>query len=150
MADEHEDDDDQEYEEDGNQDIKNLRKKARDHDALAARVAAQDRELAFAKAKMDFDDPKLAYFMKGYDGELTTEAIRARAEADGFLSSSEQGRQNANELTAQQRIANASSGAADTPGPDFAQLVSEANSVEEVMKLAIQQGMHTSWNRPGG
>jgi hypothetical protein len=148
MADEYEEEG-QESEE-GNQDIRNLRKAAKERDGLAAQVAAQGRELAFAKAKLDLDDPKLKYFMKGYEGEMTSEAIRAQAEADGFIAPSEKTQQAAAEGNAQQRIAGASSGAADTPSPDFHQLVSEANSVEEVMKLAIQQGMHTSWNRPGG
>ena len=43
------------------------------------------RELAFLKAGIPMDDPKVGYFVKGYDGELTPEAIRAQATADGFI-----------------------------------------------------------------
>lgn len=41
--------------------------------------AAAARELAFVKAGVNTDDPAAKYFLKGYDGELTVDAIKAAA-----------------------------------------------------------------------
>lgn len=66
-----------------------LRKQVERHEQKAreadARAAALERELAFAKAGLDLNDPKMGYFVKGYDGEADPEKIRAAAEAAGFL-----------------------------------------------------------------
>lgn len=43
------------------------------------------RENAFLKAGIDLTHKGAEYFLNGYKGELTTEAIRAEAEAAGFL-----------------------------------------------------------------
>jgi hypothetical protein len=148
MPDEYEYDDDDDQGNDGGSDhLKELRKKAREHDKLQAQLAARDKELAFAKAKLDLDDPKLKYFIKGYEGELTPEAIREQAIADGFLPKPEPTAPSG-ELTAQQRIAAASSGAGETPSPDLNDLIRQAESPEEVMKLVSQAGLPTAYNRP--
>ena len=96
-------------------DLRALRKAAKERDDLAARMAQQERELAFAKAKLDLDDPKIKYFVKAYDGELTPEAIRTQAEADGFLEARRQATQQ--DVATQHRIANASAGSGETPNP---------------------------------
>ena len=44
------------------------------------------RELAFYKAGISPDDPKASYFIKGYDGDLDPEKIRAAATEAGFIS----------------------------------------------------------------
>ena len=71
--------------------IKSIQKKARERDELAAELEqarADQRELAFAKAGLPLaTDKRLGYFVKGYDGELTPDAIRAAAEEAGFLQS---------------------------------------------------------------
>lgn len=59
--------------------IANLRKAA-DDGAAARKVADQlARENAMLRAGVDLDSKAGAYFAKGYDGELTTEAIKAEA-----------------------------------------------------------------------
>lgn len=145
MADEYDD------EEEGgvqlsSEDLRNLRKAAKERNELQAQIEQQKRELAFAKANLDLNDPKLGYFIKGYEGDLTPEAIRAQALADGFI---QQQQASNEELNAQQRIANASSGAGETTDPGIIDKMRHASSVEEVMKLAAEAGMPTSWNRPG-
>lgn len=62
-----------------------------DNDIPALREAADAgrkavRENAFLKAGIDPDDPKMKYFVAGYSGELTKDAIAAEAKAAGFLS----------------------------------------------------------------
>lgn len=52
----------------------------------AEQEAAQaKRELAFYKAGIKPDDKAASYFIKGYEGDLSVEAIRAAAEDAGFL-----------------------------------------------------------------
>lgn len=128
------------------EDLRNLRNAAKERDTLSAQVDAQNRELAFARAKIDIDDPKLKYFVKGYEGDLTPEAIRAQAEADGFFQKP-QVVDNRQDMAGQQRIANASSGAGETAIPDLAAKLRDAGSQEEVMALMIEAGYPTSWNR---
>lgn len=148
MADEYEyEDDDDQTSGSGNDNLKELRRKAREADRLQAQIDAKDRELAFARAKLDLDDPKLKYFIKGYEGELTADAIRAQAISDGFLPAPESKIPDG-ELDAQQRIAGASSGAGETPTQNLNELIAQANSPEEVMKLVTQAGLPTAHNRP--
>lgn len=132
---------------DGNTDIRALRQAAKERNDLAKQLAASQRELAFAKSGLDFADPKLKYFVNGYDGELTSEAIRQRAQEDGFLAPPPD-TTSQEEVNSHQRMANASSGAGDGKQPDFLDKVRQANNQDEVMKLVMEQGLPTSWNRP--
>lgn len=144
MSDEFNDDGQQQEQE--HPDIRALRQKAKEADRLQAELAARDRELAFAKSGLNFDDPKLKYFIKGYDGELTPEAIKAKAQEDGFLAAPPPN--NPQEVDAQRRIAAASSGASETPAPDLNDLIAQAQTPEEVMALVNKNNLPTSWNRP--
>jgi putative heme degradation protein len=146
MADEY-NDDDQNEQQDQSPDIRALRQKAKERDTLAAQLAERERELAFAKSGLDFNDPKLKYFIKGYEGDLTPEAIKAKAQEDGFLAAQASSTDQA-EVNAHQRLTNASSGANETPTPDLADLISQANSPEEVMALVSKNNLPTAWNRP--
>lgn len=133
------------------------RENIRDLEAKAAKAAALERELAFAKALGPSDDPRLGYFQKAYDGELTPEAIREAARRDGFLTTPAptQPTQVAPQpdLEAQARIAGASTGTSPMASPDFLQKLGECKSREEVMALCAQTKypgtdtfMSTSWN----
>lgn len=148
--DEHEDQDDGQDDESqvslSTKDLRALRKASKERNDLTSQLQARDRELAFAKAKLDFDDPRLKYFIKGYDGDLTPEAIRAQAEADGFFQQQKQGTK-PEDVKAQQRLAKASSGASETQAPELGDLIRQAESPDDVMKLMIQAGYPTVWNR---
>lgn len=101
-----------EIEDDGD-DFKNLRAKAKKADQLERENAQMRRELAFTKAGIPMEDPKMGYFVKGYDGDLEPDAIRQAALEAGFISAPpapadpavDQARQG------QQRVVAASSGA---------------------------------------
>lgn len=69
----------------GGETIAQLREAADSGRKATKKAEALERENAFLKAGIDTDDPKLKYFAKSYDGELTAEAIRAEAEAAGFI-----------------------------------------------------------------
>jgi len=60
--------------------MKQLEKEAKELRKQVAEFAGTQRELAFAKAGIDPALPQAKYFVKGYDGDLTPEAIRAAAE----------------------------------------------------------------------
>lgn len=76
--------------ESGDEDFKNLRAKARKADSLERENATLKREVAFIKAGVPLDDPKMTYFVKGYDGDLEPQAIRQAAIDAGFMSAPEQ------------------------------------------------------------
>lgn len=65
--------------------IRQLEKQAKTASEATARAEAAERKLAFAEAGLSLSDPKMAYFVKGYDGEMTAEAITEAATTAGFL-----------------------------------------------------------------
>ena len=71
------------------------------------------RENAFLKAGISSDDPRMSYFVKGYDGDLNAEAIRKAAMDAGFIQAqgNDQGYDTAAIAAAQRRVENASAGA---------------------------------------
>lgn len=84
---------DNEYDEDGDYDEPkpkpNWRRKL-EADAEAGRLAQAkaeqaERELAFYKAQIPMEAPGITYFVKGYDGELSADAIRKAATDAGFI-----------------------------------------------------------------
>lgn len=105
------DDDDFEAED---QTPKALRRQANKAKKLEAELTAMRRELAFARAGLPMDDPKMSYFIKGYEGDLESDAIRSAALEAGFLQSANtvQEAPKAPDLSAQTRIMQASAGAA--------------------------------------
>lgn len=85
--------------------------------AKQAETKAQqaERELAFYKAGIPTDDPKMAYFIKGYEGKPEPEAIRQAAIEAGFMEAQAQSPEHQQAIQAQQRIAVA--GSAGVPNP---------------------------------
>ena len=73
-----------EYDEDDTS-IKGLRRAANKAKKLEAEMESMKRELAFARAGLPLDDPSLAYFVKGYDGDLEADSILEAAEEAGFI-----------------------------------------------------------------
>lgn len=92
------------------------------------------RERAFEKAGIDPEDAKFKYFVQGYDGELTADAVKAEAVAVGLLEAEKtvdpvDGKP---ELSTQEKIAAASQGG----GPP---LTGKA-AAEAAMDEAYKQG----------
>ena len=125
-----------------------LRRAANKSKKLESELAQMKRELAFAKAGINPDDPRMKYFVKGYDGELTAEAVRQAAVEAGFIQSqTAQAAQQANAaLGAESRVAQASAGAImpDT-GEDAALLAMEQameeGGVDAMLEVARQYGI---------
>lgn len=85
MSDEPIDDDPEPEPQPENHDLRRLREKAKGADDARADAEAARRELAFVRAGIDPDDARQRYFVEGYKGDLTPDAIKAEATTAGFL-----------------------------------------------------------------
>ncbi len=101
-----------EVDDDGDEDFKNLRAKAKKADQYERELATLKRENAFIKAGVPMDDPKMGYFVKGYEGDLEPDKIRSAAIEAGFMAAPVQEADPAVEQAqqGQQRVMAASSG----------------------------------------
>jgi hypothetical protein len=105
-------------------------------DALLAEAEQARRELAFLKAGVNPENPMTKYFIKGYDGELSTDAIRAAAEEANVIQSS---RPTADEQKAWSRVGTASRASDPSEPPvDYEQRIRNARSADEVFQLLAQ------------
>lgn len=127
-------------------DLKALRNIAKDANDLRAQNDAAQRQLAFAKAKIDVTDPRMGYFIKGYEGDLEPEKIRAAALEAGFLNTQQpQSQVPATELDGHQQMGQAASGGSSKP-EDLTEKIRNAQSQEEVMAIMTAAGYPTSWS----
>ena len=127
-------------------DIKSLRRAASGKKKLEQELADAKRELAFARAGIDVEDPKMRYFVRGYDGELTAAAVRAAAVEAGFLASAPDSQATAALQSAQERVMTASAGAAIEDSSEEAALSRMAAAMEEggmpaMLDVARQYGI---------
>jgi len=127
-----------------------LRKAARRGAKAAKELEMLRKELAFYKAGISMDDPKMRYFVKGYEGEMTAEAIREAALEAGFIASQTQEEvpteQQQQAFSAQQRVMAASAGAGTQDNSEEAALslmeqAMEEGGVEAMLDVARQFGM---------
>lgn len=131
-------DDDFDLEDDDSNSIQSLRRAANAAKKLKAENARMKRELAFAKAGIPLTDPRMNYFVKGYEGELEPDAIREAATEAGFLAAPVAAQEQAVDTNAeavasiQQRVMAASAGAT-------AEDISEAAAIAR-MESAMQEG----------
>lgn len=133
-------------------DIKSLRRAANSKKKLEQELAEARRELAFARAGINPDDPKMRYFVKGYDGEMTAEAVREAAMEAGFLATPQQSQQSAQTqqlAAAQGNVMAASAGAMPEDLSEqsaLARLEAAMNEggIDAMMDVARQYGIPTS------
>jgi hypothetical protein len=131
MSDQYEENDDQQ--DDGNEDFKNLRAKAKKADTLERENATLKRENAFVKAGVPLDDPKMSYFVKGYDGDLDPQVIRDAAIEAGFMQAPQQQSDPAVEQAKAGQAAVVAAGSEARPGSD-------PNGVRYEMEQAYKEG----------
>lgn len=110
--------------------------------AKAEAAAAAERELAFVKAGIDPNLPVAKYFMKGYDGELTADAIRAAA-IEAQIVQDGQKQQLASDAAKWAKTAEAAAGNTAGEAPlDLVTRIQNAKSAAEVeMLLAEAQAL---------
>lgn len=98
-----------------------LRQEKKARKQAEAKAAEAQRTLAFYQAGIPTNDPRMDYFIRGYQGEVTPDAIRQAAVEAGFLQGQQQNPEHQQAIAAQQRIAAAgSSGVAPASGPNAA------------------------------
>lgn len=101
------------------------------------------REKEFRKAGIDAEDPKFSYFVKGYEGEVTAEAIRAEALKAGFISEQPEPEPDQSGVEAQGRVAQAAGGGTDQPELAEAALQQafDEGGVEGMTQFLASQGV---------
>lgn len=148
-------DDDFDLDTEESSDIRALRKAANAAKRLKAENAQMKRELAFAKAGIALDDPKMRYFVKGYEGDLEAEAIREAATEAGFIQLEQASQEQAPDqnmqaaASAQQRVMAASAGATAEDISEEAALsrmeaAMQEGGIEAMLDVARQYGIPTS------
>ena len=112
-------------------------------DELEAQIQQMQRKDVFRDAGLDPSNRMTEYFMKGYEGELTVEAIQAEAASTGLTSLvSEENTTNlgqqaqfAEQVEAERRIAEASDDAGPVADPQFESLIRQTKNADELQQL---------------
>lgn len=129
-------------------DIKSLRRKADKSDRLEAELEQTRRELAFTRAGINIEDPKMRYFAKGYEGELDPSQIRQAAVEAGFLAAEQPDPGQQQQIAAEQQIARTVSGAQPQYDGDGALIglekAMEEGGIEAMMQFGQQYGLRIS------
>lgn len=119
--------------------MRKLEKELKQERAARAEAEAAKRELAFVKAGVPFDNPVAKYFIKGYDGEITPDAIRAAAEEANLIQPSKQAEETKAEQEVWGRISKASrAGERSESVEDWETKINNARNPDEVMNLLAQ------------
>lgn len=92
-----------------------LRRARKAKEKAEKELADMRKQMEFQKAGIDPSDPKAQYFVKGYDGEVSAEAIREEAIKAGFLSTEPEQQPDLSGVEAQDRISQAAGTGIDQP-----------------------------------
>ena len=116
-----------------------LEKEAAELKKQLAEAEAVKREIAFIKAGVPMDNPVAKYFVKGYDGEVTPEAIRQAAEEANLIAKAADNAQAKSETDAWNRITKAQrAGETSDPMVDWNTKLNQARNEQEVMQILAQ------------
>jgi hypothetical protein len=97
-------------------------------------AAEAQKKLTFMEAGINASDPKFKYFVKGYDGELSADAIRQAAEEAQLITPSQPVTQEDKSAWQQSnRIAAGAETASE--GPSWMKRISDASSESELMAI---------------
>lgn len=122
-----------------------LKRLERENKELKTKVeagSAAERQIAFLKAGIDPDDAKAKYFVKGYDGDLTADAIKAEAVAAGLIEAQADDADVVPDdvKAAHQRSANVSAGGQSTGTHSLEQQLAEAQQAGQMqLVIALKQ-----------
>ena len=105
------------------------------------------RELNFVKAGVNTSDPGAKYFVKGYDGELSPEAIRVAAQEANLIPASNGETVQASEQQAWSRVSEASRvGEKFEPTIDWTAKMASAKNENELNQLMAQYNAEQARN----
>ena len=117
-------------------------------EAKAKELETAARELAFVKAGVDTNAPIAKYFVKGYDGELSAEAIRVAAQEANLIQPAPQDKVQASEQQAWARVNSASqAGEKFEPVTDWSAKMSSAKNQAELDQLMAQYNAEMAKNQ---
>ena len=123
---------------------RDMEARAKAGDEAVAELAQLRRELSFRDAGVDPNTKQGQYFMRGYDGEMTADAIRAEAAELGLTGQPVQTQQPQVDYGAEQRIAMAADDAGPVANPELDTLIRQTKNPDELRELMEAHG-HT-WN----
>ena len=125
---------------------RDLEGRAKAGDEAVVELAQLHRELSFRDAGVDPVSKQGQYFMRGYEGEMTVDAIRAEAAELGLSgeTNTPSVRTPSIDYGAEQRIAMASDDAGPVTNPELDMLIRQTSSADELRALMESHG-HT-WN----
>ena len=125
---------------------RDMEARAKAGDEAVAELAQLRRELSFRDAGVDPASKQGQYFMRGYDGEMTVDAIRAEAAELGLAGNSNPPvqMQPPVDYGAEQRIAMAADDAGPVTNPELDTLIRQTKNADELRELMESHG-HT-WN----
>lgn len=125
--------------------MRQLEKENREKDALLAKYAEMEKKMAFVEAGIPLESPMAKYFIKGYDGDLTPEAIRLAAVEAQLITPSPEATDT--DRNAWRDTNNVAAGSEIAPETSWAKRISEANSEAELYAIfeeAQAQGINLS------
>ena len=125
-----------------------LEAKAKRADELEAQVQQMQRKEVFRDAGLDPSNKMTEYFMKGYEGDLSVEAIKAEAQSAGLsnvvsqvnTANLEQQAQFMEQVEAERRIAEAGDDAGPVTDPQFESLIKQTTNAAELTQLLESNG----------
>lgn len=126
--------------------MKQLEKELRDAKKQLADTADVQKKLAFVEAGIPLDSPMAKYFIKGYDGELSAEAIRQAAEEAQLIAPTPQVADTDKQAWRETNRIAAGSEVSPAP-PGWIDRINAANSEQELMGIfaeAQAQGIDLS------
>jgi hypothetical protein len=130
-------------------DAKEGKRASREAEIAKQEAAQAKRELALIKAGIDLESGTGKLFAKAYDGEATPEAIKAAAQEFGLVPTS-QTQEVQDDLSAIDRISQASAGATGTIAPSALDEIRNAANPADVIKILQANGITISNEQPGG
>lgn len=114
--------------------MRQLEKENREKDALIAKYAEMEKKMAFMEAGVPLESPMAKYFIKGYDGDLTPDAIRQAAVEAQLITAPTQDNSE-QDRNAWRDSNNVAAGAEIAPETSWAKRISDANSEAELMAI---------------
>jgi len=124
---------------------RDLERRAREGDQAKEELAKVTRRMAFVEAGIPVTDPKMRYFINGYEGELTADAIKAQAIEDGFLAAEGESESDAPNPVADnmETINNVAGSQTGTPAPTDQQLAEayQSGGAEGLLDLVEKMGV---------
>jgi hypothetical protein len=119
--------------------LRNLEAKNKELEAKLSAATEAQRKLAFVEAGVDINAPSSRYFVKGYEGEMTADAIRQAAQEVNLIGATQVKPEVQAEQNAWNRVSKAKSfGDNSEPEVDWNTKIRNAKSQEEVMQVLTQ------------